>query len=169
MCPERNFVKRCRLRDYSRCALTFRAAVANPPAFNFACGEVVEPRLFVRRGFEWNPTCVGKRIAVLGQCREVCRLRDCSATPRPCGTAVARAPASNLARRPSCRTHLFYVGGSTERLIGSYSLSIILQKMPAEGFEPPTYGLQNRCTTTVLSRPGAGPYYSGHPFPIVAP
>jgi hypothetical protein len=25
-------------------------------------------------------------------------------------------------------------------------------KMPAEGFEPPTYGLQNRCTTTVLSR-----------------
>ena len=26
------------------------------------------------------------------------------------------------------------------------------QMMPAEGFEPPTYGLQNRCTTTVLSR-----------------
>jgi hypothetical protein len=24
--------------------------------------------------------------------------------------------------------------------------------VPAEGFEPPTYGLQNRCTTTVLSR-----------------
>jgi hypothetical protein len=24
--------------------------------------------------------------------------------------------------------------------------------LPAEGFEPPTYGLQNRCTTTVLSR-----------------
>ncbi len=24
--------------------------------------------------------------------------------------------------------------------------------MPAEGFEPPTFGLQNRCTTTVLSR-----------------
>src|SRR6202030_3326837 len=32
--------------------------------------------------------------------------------------------------------------------------------MPAEGFEPPTYGLQNRCTTTVLSRRGAGSYYS---------
>src|ERR1700732_2050061 len=31
------------------------------------------------------------------------------------------------------------------------------EKMPAEGFEPPTYGLQNRCTTTVLSRRGAGP------------
>jgi hypothetical protein len=26
--------------------------------------------------------------------------------------------------------------------------------VPAEGFEPPTYGLQNRCTTTVLSRRG---------------
>jgi hypothetical protein len=32
--------------------------------------------------------------------------------------------------------------------------------MPAEGFEPPTYGLQNRCTTTVLSRRGAGAQYS---------
>src|SRR5271168_3271877 len=28
----------------------------------------------------------------------------------------------------------------------------ILLGLPAEGFEPPTYGLQNRCTTTVLSR-----------------
>jgi hypothetical protein len=27
--------------------------------------------------------------------------------------------------------------------------------VPAEGFEPPTYGLQNRCTTTVLSRHSA--------------
>jgi hypothetical protein len=26
------------------------------------------------------------------------------------------------------------------------------EMVPAEGFEPPTYGLQNRCTTTVLSR-----------------
>jgi hypothetical protein len=24
--------------------------------------------------------------------------------------------------------------------------------VPAEGFEPPTFGLQNRCTTPVLSR-----------------
>ena len=28
----------------------------------------------------------------------------------------------------------------------------LLNLVPAEGFEPPTYGLQNRCTTTVLSR-----------------
>jgi hypothetical protein len=26
--------------------------------------------------------------------------------------------------------------------------------MPAEGLEPPTNGLQNRCSTTELSRPG---------------
>ena len=25
--------------------------------------------------------------------------------------------------------------------------------MPGEGFEPPTFGLQNRCTATVLTRP----------------
>jgi len=24
--------------------------------------------------------------------------------------------------------------------------------VPGEGFEPPTFGLQNRCTTTVLTR-----------------
>ncbi len=28
--------------------------------------------------------------------------------------------------------------------------------MPGEGFEPPTFGLQNRCTTTVLTRPQWG-------------
>jgi hypothetical protein len=27
--------------------------------------------------------------------------------------------------------------------------------VPGEGFEPPTFGLQNRCTTTVLTRRGA--------------
>src|SRR6476620_6156747 len=26
--------------------------------------------------------------------------------------------------------------------------------VPGEGFEPPTFGLQNRCTTTVLTRQG---------------
>src|SRR5579862_715655 len=34
---------------------------------------------------------------------------------------------------------------------------LFLLALPAEGFEPPTYGLQNRCTTTVLSRHGASP------------
>ena len=27
------------------------------------------------------------------------------------------------------------------------------RKMPGAGFEPATFGLQNRCTTTVLTRP----------------
>jgi hypothetical protein len=33
-----------------------------------------------------------------------------------------------------------------------------VKMVPAEGFEPPTYGLQNRCTTTVLSRQSARDY-----------
>jgi hypothetical protein len=32
------------------------------------------------------------------------------------------------------------------------------EMVPAEGFEPPTYGLQNRCTTTVLSRQSGADY-----------
>jgi hypothetical protein len=32
--------------------------------------------------------------------------------------------------------------------------------VPGEGFEPPTFGLQNRCTATVLTRRSAGAYYS---------
>lgn len=28
--------------------------------------------------------------------------------------------------------------------------------VPGAGFEPATFGLQNRCTTTVLTRPGRG-------------
>ncbi|GBQ81841.1 hypothetical protein AA15237_3195 [Komagataeibacter xylinus NBRC 15237] len=29
---------------------------------------------------------------------------------------------------------------------------IFMQMVPGEGFEPPAFGLQNRCTTTVLTR-----------------
>ena len=32
------------------------------------------------------------------------------------------------------------------------SLVLSLYLVPGEGFEPPTFGLQNRCTTTVLTR-----------------
>ena len=28
--------------------------------------------------------------------------------------------------------------------------------VPGEGIEPPTFGLQHRCTTAVLTRPGTG-------------
>jgi hypothetical protein len=34
-------------------------------------------------------------------------------------------------------------------------LSQKLRVVPGEGFEPPTFGLQNRCTTTVLTRQAA--------------
>jgi hypothetical protein len=33
--------------------------------------------------------------------------------------------------------------------------------VPGEGFEPPTFGLQNRCTATVLTRP-ASLNYNGY-------
>lgn len=39
--------------------------------------------------------------------------------------------------------------------------------VPAEGFEPPTFGLQNRCTTTVLSRRG-GVCLEKHAFSVNA-
>ena len=32
--------------------------------------------------------------------------------------------------------------------------------VPGEGFEPPTFGLQNRCTTTVLTRQANGVYHA---------
>ena len=38
-----------------------------------------------------------------------------------------------------------------ERLIHSI-LNFLPFLVPGEGFEPPTFGLQNRCTTTVLTR-----------------
>ena len=41
-------------------------------------------------------------------------------------------------------------------------------RMPGEGFEPPTFGLQNRCTTTVLTRRkyllGMGLYFAFRMF-----
>jgi hypothetical protein len=40
------------------------------------------------------------------------------------------------------------------RLFSRMYLIDFIGDLPAEGFEPPTYGLQNRCTTTVLSRRG---------------
>ena len=39
--------------------------------------------------------------------------------------------------------------------------------MPGEGFEPPTFGLQNRCTTTVLTRPKLAPFnYPSEPIHV---
>jgi hypothetical protein len=38
---------------------------------------------------------------------------------------------------------------------------IMLSMVPGEGFEPPTFGLQNRCTTTVLTRRTHAPSDTG--------
>ena len=40
--------------------------------------------------------------------------------------------------------------------------------MPAEGLEPPTNGLQNRCSTTELSRHRAGDYFERRIVPVRA-
>ena len=85
--------------------------------------------------------------------------------PRPFGAASGLRPAAfNLARGQVVEPVLFYVGGSNcarssaPRVLRYWARD---RDLPAEGFEPPTYGLQNRCTTTVLSRRGRGSYYSG--------
>ena len=46
-----------------------------------------------------------------------------------------------------CRT-----GGAA----GANALDPGLEMVPSEGLEPPTFGLQNRCTTTVLTRRSCG-------------
>ncbi len=40
--------------------------------------------------------------------------------------------------------------------------------VPGEGFEPPTFGLQNRCTTTVLTRLTATFFSQSNVFPGAA-
>ncbi len=76
-----------------------------------------------------------------------------------------RWPPENHRRRPPApwlSTRLNAIAGEhstgysntlPRALIGWRKLLILL--MPGEGFEPPTFGLQNRCTTTVLTRQGA--------------
>ena len=34
----------------------------------------------------------------------------------------------------------------------NFSTNIMISLVPGEGLEPPTFGLQNRCTATVLTR-----------------
>jgi hypothetical protein len=58
-------------------------------------------------------------------------------------------------RRPS--SHAQPVTASRLALDFGECPSGVWGDLPAEGFEPPTYGLQNRCTTAVLSRHGASP------------
>ena len=75
----------------------------------------------------------------------------------PFGAASGLRPtAFNLGCAQVVEPNFSYVGGSTNVLV-RYKLrqNNFSKMMPAEGFEPPTYGLQNRCTTTVLSRLGS--------------
>src|SRR5262249_37754225 len=44
---------------------------------------------------------------------------------------------------------------SSPRLLKS-PIKVLILLVPGEGFEPPTFGLQNRCTAAVLTRPIPG-------------
>jgi hypothetical protein len=72
---------------------------------------------------------------------------------RPAALNVANATLSN----PACC--LSGVRILAEKLAGPADIAwTFCNLVPAEGFEPPTYGLQNRCTTTVLSRQSGADY-----------
>ena len=154
----------CRLRDYSalRASPTrfARGRRRYAPAFNVAARRCRTLLVFlsgvrIEAKVLWNQMC-GVSDMPCG----ICRLRDYSAL-RASPTRFARgrrryAPAFNVAAR-RCRTLLVFLSGV--RIVADVRWNVILRclgpfcgVMPAEGFEPPTYGLQNRCTTTVLSR-----------------
>ena len=63
-----------------------------------------------------------------------------------------RALISSVTINPGEVPEVFVLGKLTSLI--SYP-PVALKMVPAEGFEPPTFGLQNRCTTTVLSRPAS--------------
>ena len=83
----------------------------------------------------------------------ICRLRDYSAlraSPlrgRPAGDQRRCAPLSN----PACMLSGVRIF-SVDRHGANGGPQTAKRDLPTEGFEPPTYGLQNRCTTAVLSR-----------------
>ncbi len=58
------------------------------------------------------------------------------------GAAVLDRAEATLSLGPMTWPHLLVRGMLLEQLL-----------VPGEGFEPPTFGLQNRCTATVLTRP----------------
>ena len=51
-------------------------------------------------------------------------------------------------------------------IFGRSGVSGIAFMVPGEGFEPPTFGLQNRCTATVLTRLFAAPLASARETPL---
>jgi hypothetical protein len=125
----------------------------------------------------------------------VCRLRDYSALrASPCGPPFGRSsrpdgrlstrrcaprpsgrPAGDRRRRcaPSSSNPLVFLSGvridAVKRLVRGCVIQIIFWGLPAEGFEPPTYGLQNRCTTTVLSRRRACHIITNERYPGESP
>lgn len=57
-------------------------------------------------------------------------------------------------QRSDVTTSIAAVGDACHDLSAAHQGRMV----PGEGFEPPTFGLQNRCTTTVLTRRQGGPF-----------
>jgi hypothetical protein len=111
----------------------------------FEAGATAELDKLMRQGYRVLAVAGGPpgRLALMG-------LIALSDPPRPDSKAL-------LADLRSMDVHTVMVTGdaaSTAATVAgaAASFAIAYWGMPAEGFEPPTYGLQNRCTTTVLSR-----------------
>ena len=107
-----------------------------------------------------GPRGAGSLLARLGHSASRLRLGPGGAPPRNEGPQEGRIGGIERHRR------------SIPRTLPTASLRDPGYLVPGEGFEPPTFGLQNRCTATVLTRPiesfGGGRTVSNPALPLSA-
>ena len=130
------------------CATTWDSPITRPGASSVPLTRS-EPDCYPCLRNEMGTMCP------VGTLRNRCRLRDYSArSASPLRGRRPRAAGVQLGLRTSCRTRLVSCRGFARAAcsVRAVAPKVFVKSMPAEGFEPPTYGLQNRCTTTVLSR-----------------
>src|SRR6185437_8770435 len=98
-----------------------------------------------------------RRTQRAGQRSALRARRQTTRTPRPRVQSTTSSPAPSLqpkleatkySRAARNRTVTRSCATRSPRNVGPEGL------VPGEGLEPPTFGLQNRCTTAVLTRPG---------------
>jgi hypothetical protein len=104
--------------------------------------------------------------------RDCCDARDLSTCPKPARSwaspvGIISVTASTLRHGQPCRSWRPHLVPQTPCIGPKFTLrrkpyNPIDFMVPGEGLEPPTFGLQNRCTTTVLTRPSDGPLPQRH-------
>ena len=102
--------------------------------------------------------CMSSRHA----CLPVCEIRPLRGTfPSPGEICSDQAPTGRLTTSPPVIAYALAMLGSACRDLSvthslpegkEYSDNRLISLVPGEGLEPPAFGLQNRCTTTVLTR-----------------